>query len=37
VNKVFGKYKNACEGINFGAKPKAIRKPKHIDTRQNKR
>ena len=30
VNQVFGQYKNSCEGINFGAKPKKIRKSKKI-------
>jgi hypothetical protein len=30
VNQVFGKYKNTCEGINHGAKPMKIRKPKQV-------
>ena len=30
VNQVFGQYKNACEGINHGAKQMKIRKVKPI-------
>jgi hypothetical protein len=30
ATQVFGQYKNASEGINHGAKPMAIRKPKNV-------
>jgi hypothetical protein len=30
VNQAFGQYKNACEGINHGAKPMKIRKVKQV-------
>ena len=30
ARQAFGQYVNTCEGINFGAKPKKIRKPKKI-------